>query len=378
MGRENRNRWLELDALRALAVLLVVWSHCSNRNIGITGFDGVLLFFVISGFLITGILLEARASAPWPTVLRAFYARRFLRIFPVYYAVLFVAAGLGIPYVREALGWHLTFLSNWYYAYRGPLDKAGHLWSLALEEQFYLLWPWFALLLPAAALRWALGIMILTGPVSRLVLGSSGADATAVWTTTPAVLDALGLGCLLAYLWRQAGSADRWARWALVCGLLLIGCQAAAPKLGLATNPIFFLAVSTLGWRLLCFWLVHRAARGVPGLFGRLLVARPLIYVGTISYGIYLIHPFVMPAVLIAEQRFHLHVPIPKYPGLSQFLSVALISIAAASLSWKFFERPINSLKNRFPYVPSTRPVALLSSPSPDPALASHYRNSDL
>jgi hypothetical protein len=111
MARENRKRWLELDALRAFAVLLVVWSHSSNREIGIGGFDGVLLFFVISGFLITGILLQARVAAPWPFVLRAFYARRFLRIFPVYYALVFIAAGLGIPYVREALGWHLAYLS---------------------------------------------------------------------------------------------------------------------------------------------------------------------------------------------------------------------------------------------------------------------------
>ncbi len=89
MRNAKRTRWLELDALRAFAVMLVVWSHSSNRAIGLTGFDGVLLFFVISGFLITHILLEARGGAPSSTVLRAFYLRRLLRILPIYYVVLF-------------------------------------------------------------------------------------------------------------------------------------------------------------------------------------------------------------------------------------------------------------------------------------------------
>jgi peptidoglycan/LPS O-acetylase OafA/YrhL len=215
--------------------------------------------------------------------------------------------------------------------------------------------------------------MIMTGPVSRLVLGSAGLNGTAVWTTTPAVLDALGLGCLLAYLWQYTESADRWARWAFFCGSVLIGCQAMASKLGLASHPVFTLAVSTLGWRLLCVWLVHRAARGAPGWLGRWLVTRPLIFVGTISYGIYLIHPFVMPTVLLIERRFNVHFPIPNYPGFGQFLSVALISIAIASLSWRFFERPINSLKNRFPYVSNTRAIAEPSRPSTDNAHASPY-----
>jgi peptidoglycan/LPS O-acetylase OafA/YrhL len=217
MVSARRTRWLELDALRAFAVMLVVWSHSTNRAIGLTGFEGVLLFFVISGFLITHILLEARGAAPPTTILRAFYLRRFLRIFPIYYVVLFLTALAGVPNVRDGLAWHAAYLSNWYYALGGPLDKAVHLWSLAVEEQFYLLWPWCALLLSRAALRAALGLMIVTGPMSRLVLGCSGANSVAVWTTTPSVFDALGLGCFLAYVWKETELADLWANWA--CGL---------------------------------------------------------------------------------------------------------------------------------------------------------------
>jgi peptidoglycan/LPS O-acetylase OafA/YrhL len=188
----------ELDSLRAFAVLAVVWSHSSNINIGISGFQGVLLFFVISGFLITGILLNARAAeaSPW-SVLYAFYARRFLRIFPIYYAVLFVALAVGFPSVRDAIGWHLAYLSNWYFAYQG-FDKVSHLWSLAVEEQFYLVWPWLVLLVPSAALPWIIGATILVGPISRLAIGLASGNDVAAWVTTPTVLARIshGLGCI--------------------------------------------------------------------------------------------------------------------------------------------------------------------------------------
>jgi peptidoglycan/LPS O-acetylase OafA/YrhL len=158
----------------------------------------------------------------------------------------------------------------------------------------------------------------------------------------------------LAYVWKETELADLWANWACGLAVLVIGFQIAAPRLGLGANPIVTFVLGTLGWRLLCFFLVHRAARGVAGLPGRVLTAPPLIFIGTISYGIYLIHPFVMPAIAIAEQQFHVQVPIPKYPSLREFFGVAAISIAAAAVSWKFLERPLNSLKHRFPYVPQT------------------------
>jgi peptidoglycan/LPS O-acetylase OafA/YrhL len=356
----SRKRFVELDALRAFAVLLVIWVHSTNIDIGLTGYHGVLLFFVISGFLITGILLDARAAATqssnsYLAVLRAFYVRRFLRIFPIYYAVLFLAVAVGAARVRAALGWHLAYLSNWYFCYRGELDlsHAGHLWSLAVEEQFYLLWPWFAILLPAAALPWAIGVMILTGPVSRFAAVTAGFNDIAVWYTTPTVLDALGLGCLLAYLWRHTKCVDRVVRWALLCGVLGVGLQLAITRLKVP-GP-FIAAINTLGWPVICMWLVHRAAWGINGVVGRVLRSRPLVYLGTISYGVYLIHFFVMSFASRVEHRLGIQLPMPNQRGLQQFFSVSLVSIGAAALSWRFFERPINSLKNLFPYARGPR-----------------------
>jgi peptidoglycan/LPS O-acetylase OafA/YrhL len=349
---QNRQRFAELDSLRAFAVLLVVWHHSANINIGLDGYDGVLLFFVISGFLITSILLGARVAAakctaPWWAVLRAFYARRFLRIFPAYYAVLFLVVASGDAQVRAALPWHLSYLSNWYFCHRP--EFLNHLWSLSVEEQFYILWPWLVILLPNAALPWAIGAMVLTGPLSRFVIAATGISDIAIWISTPAVLDALGIGCLLAYVWRKPAFADQVARIALIAGVLLVGFQEASH--GLAMPKPIGSAIATFGWRLICMWLVHRAARGTKGLLGGALRMRLLIYLGTISYGIYLIHYFVMATVGRIEYQFHTRLPVPHHPGLAQFVFVSLVSIGAAGLSWTFFEGPLNSLKKYFPYV---------------------------
>lgn len=340
--------------------MLVVWVHTVGTSVGIGrfrvgGYHGVLLFFVISGFLITGILLDARATAAergtsWGAVLRAFYARRFLRIFPIYYLVLVLALAAGLPTVREAIAWHLTYLSNWYFAWRGGFDvPTSHLWSLAVEEQFYLVWPWFVLLLPQRALAWTIGAMVLTGPLSRLALAGMGVAGVADWITTPTVLDALGLGCLLAYAWRATESSDVLARWAGISGVLLLIGEMLLARVGTPRFVLF--SISPLGWALLCVWMVHRAARGVSGWPGRLLRAWPLVYVGTISYGIYLMHVFPMPVVMWIEHRSHVSLPGWAHGGRPKFVIVMVISVAAATLSWKFFEGPINSLKRLVPYV---------------------------
>jgi peptidoglycan/LPS O-acetylase OafA/YrhL len=372
----NKSRLSEIDFLRAYAVLAVVSAHSSTViGLGITGYQGVLLFFVISGFLITGLLLDARvkSASPW-TALRAFYARRFLRIFPIYYALLITAFILGFREVRGAIGWYLAYLSNWYFAYGGFRAYTAHLWSLAVEEQFYLFWPWLVLLVPSIALPWMIGIMILVGPVSRLVIGcgaivSAGVKGPAAWILTPTVLDALGLGGLLAWFWRKTKHADELARWALLTGASLMALERAESWLGLPRNVE--LIINTLGWRLFCVWLVHRAARGVNGRLGRLIRAQPFIYVGTVSYAIYLIHPFLTAPIDRVEYRFNIGWLALDHPA--RFVMTTLISVALAGLSWKFFESPINSLKNHFPYVSEGSSckigsAAVISGPPVDPS----------
>jgi len=228
------------------------------------------------------------------------------------------------------------------------------LWSLSVEEQFYLLWPWFALFLPSRFLGGAIVVMIVSGPLSRLLISATGVNDPAVYIATPAVLDALGLGCLLAYVSARQKVADQVANWALISGVLLIGLQVIEKRIAMPSALEF--AIDRLGWRAVCVWIVYRASKGLGnGPVGRFLRFRPLVYIGTISYGIYLIHNFALPTLWIIERHYLVHLPVPHRPGIGHFFLVAGLSTAAASLSWVSLERPLNRLKDRFPYVRRAR-----------------------
>ena len=352
----REHRFGQLDAVRAFAVLGVVACHTFDvdRLPWIDhGGQGVHLFFVISGFLITGILMDARRDArvaqqPMTGVVRSFYARRALRIFPVYYVTMALGAAINVQGMRENLGWNLLYLSNWKIAHDGRFGAVTHIWSLAVEEQFYLLWPLVVLFAPRRVLPWAIGSMVAVALVTRTVLAAA-TDMWGVDILTPAVLDALGLGALLALLWRDAAThVDRIVSWigALAVAVLAVDVIAHRVEPSLAD----FSVVTHIWWPLLFVWIVHRAARGVRGPVGRVLTWRPLVYVGTVSYGIYLFHLFVVPVTDSLERRTGLNVPIPA-KGLGQFVAVTALSIAVAALSWTFLERPINDQKQRFPYV---------------------------
>jgi peptidoglycan/LPS O-acetylase OafA/YrhL len=164
----------QLDGLRAIAVAMVVVRHYYLVTEIDTAIYGVRLFFVLSGFLITGILLASREALQMGLVpsrahaLRQFYIRRTLRIFPLYYLVVGVGLIVGVPEALEFAPWLLTYTLNWRIAAQGwYMEHYAHLWSLAVEEQFYLLWPWVILLvrnnwvLPSAI------IMTLVGPLYR-------------------------------------------------------------------------------------------------------------------------------------------------------------------------------------------------------------------
>ena len=206
-------RFTQLDSLRAFAVFAVIVSHTGPRALDpyALGMRGVQLFFVLSGFLITGILLTARhATTSRPRTLRAFYCRRFLRIFPAYYAVLLITLLIGIPEVREGLAWHLTYLSNVRAARLGIWEgPVSHLWSLSVEEQFYLCWPLLVLSVPWGALPVVLAGAVLVGPLTRYFLFQSTGNVVTTLVPMPSNLDPLALGAGLALVWDRGGLALR-------------------------------------------------------------------------------------------------------------------------------------------------------------------------
>ena len=357
----------QLDALRAFAVFAVMVHHfwpAATFNLPL-GFVGVQLFFVLSGFLITGILWPAREAVQggtWTawTVFRRFYIRRFLRIFPLFYGTLALLCLLGVAEVRDSLPWHVSYLSNFYFAKLGWFpNHINHLWSLAVEEQFYLVWPFVIVLTPRRFLLATLIAIAAIGPAYRWMGGLLDVDW--MWTFTPpfANVDSLALGGILAYAWATEGTASvsLRARMAWVGGWigtpLVIGLSALSVlhvSLGMA-HAVFEYTI----WAMFFVWLIDGAGRGFRGVSGRVLELRPLLYLGQISYGLYVFHPL---AIGLARWSFaQIGRPYPDQPAL-MFLLLVAGTIAIAACSWHVYERPLNNLKRRFDFRFSTAEFA--------------------
>lgn len=310
----------QLDGLRAIAVGCVMAYHFlpGDERLAPLASIGVRLFFVLSGFLITRILLAGRGNE-LGAVIKAFYIRRALRIFPVFYLVLAVTWAMNIGPVRSTIGWHVTYLTNVYLFDRGSWHGSiSHLWSLAVEEQFYLIWPWLMLLLPMRWLPATITAMMFVAPASRLMIGG---PMNSVLPTS--CFDSLGAGALLAVTGRPLLHVA-------VGPLLLAGGWL------LPSEVMLDFGVALTGAH-----VVAGAAKGYSNGFGRLLTARPVAYIGTISYGLYLFHGF-MPYVL---GRY-----VPGFIEMHWIVKATLLSVttlAVASISWRFFEAPILSLKDR-------------------------------
>jgi peptidoglycan/LPS O-acetylase OafA/YrhL len=363
----------QLDGLRFCAVAAVVVEHNWDPPAAPWIFGrldyaefGVRLFFVLSGFLITGILIRGREMADATegdrrSVLSNFYARRFLRIFPIYYLTLIVVVILGVGPAREAWPWLFAYGTNFYvWAHLHFLGPLGHLWTLAVEEQFYIVWPWLVLFLPRRYLLPVLVGLIAAAPLYRLYASFHYREDTlhnfASGTLTIGVLDSLALGSLLALLAPSISASpqrDRMLRrYLLVPGLIVWFAVMATAHYGFDEHA--FITLGQTGEALVCGWLVVHAARGFRG-FGRVLELRPIAYVGKISYGVYIFHLLV--PVGLAAVATHLGYTY-QGSGFGSFAPSAIVTIALAAASWHFFEAPINRLKRFFPYRASPAPRA--------------------
>jgi peptidoglycan/LPS O-acetylase OafA/YrhL len=353
----------QLDGLRAVAVSAVMLQHFwLGPSLFDFGAMGVRLFFVLSGFLITGILLKSRelldTGEQRPSfALGRFYIRRFLRIFPLYYAVLLGAWLLRLWGTRGEMGWHLAYLTNVDLYLRGRWwGDISHFWSLAVEEQFYLCWPLIILLVPRRRLpAVALGA-VLAAPLFRFA--ASSITGNTMGSILPfGCLDSLCLGAYLA-MGADAGLRDHplvrpvhgrlaWA------GLVGVVASAISVRMGIA--PLFWKSITDFAVALPCAWLVSRAATGLGGVPGRFLELRPIRYLGMISYGLYIYH-YVLQSALprLATLAGHPHLLDVLAPDrhLTVWYPVfyASATVVVASVSWHAFEGPINLLKARFEY----------------------------
>jgi peptidoglycan/LPS O-acetylase OafA/YrhL len=380
-----------LDGLRGIAILSVMAFHFLlfsgieprgrlERILfsgGEAGWFGVDLFFVLSGFLITGILFDTRNR---PGSAKTFYWRRALRIFPLYYGFLamrfFVLPRLTsaspaqrIPF--ESQLWQWSYLSNVQITLRGweglPYDLQ-HFWSLAIEEQFYLVWPWLVFSLSRRALLQICAGMMIGALVLRAVLVGRG-FGIAGYVLTPARMDPLAVGAALALIWREPRDraiAARWSRPVVVVAGLALALMFVLRKGLRAQDPV----VGTFGFSLLAVFfgaLLFIGLTASPtGRARRTLSAAPLRFFGKYSYALYVFH---QPVVLRLAAAGLAALLIPKVggglPGAVCFAAVALaVSLVAALASWNLWEKYFLRLKNRLAVLPADGAVPPAGKPS--------------
>ncbi len=346
----------QLDSLRAFAVFAVILSHLAPHATETLplGELGVRLFFVLSGFLITRILLHCRAliadGARAVSVVGRFYARRFLRIAPVYYGVLLIMWVLAIPEARDSLPWHLAYLSNVYFARLGEWHGAtSPFWSLAVEEQFYLVWPMVVLFQPLRRVNAILLLVIAIGPLFRLVGLWNGWSPVTIIVLPFGAADSLALGALLA----SASQADPRTRARLTTLGRRVGPVAfalvALGALHVTSGGVLRGAMFATLWSLWFVWLIAGAVDGFQGRFGALLSMPALVYLGRISYALYLFHSL---APRIVKWLWTGLASASAYPpnALIGVGAPMVVTVLLAGLSWTFYEGPLNRLKSRIPY----------------------------
>lgn len=343
----------QLDGLRAAAVSMVIYAHFFGADDSHLGHVGVRLFFVLSGFLITRLLLDARSAAQFEpaTAMRAFYARRALRIFPPYFGMLSVLWFANLEGAREGWAWHALYLSNFWYAIRDAWTPwvLCHTWSLSIEEQFYIVWPLLVLLTPGHLLgRLCVGL-IACSLAFRFYWPLTGEPSLARDLLPPASMDALAAGALLAV---QRSTNVPWPRWMTVSWaplliLSLVFLWGRSMPMGPMLDWLVWIGLEILPIVPLAM-LVGSASTGFGGHFGRLLELPPLTALGRISYGVYLFHPIVLALVVKAQAWIPVNV---SEQGPGRLLVAGSATLVVASLSWIAFERPLNTLKRHFPYL---------------------------
>jgi peptidoglycan/LPS O-acetylase OafA/YrhL len=346
----------ELDGLRGIAVGLVLVKHfwpnagflSGAAPLADLGWIGVDVFFVLSGFLITGILLD---SIGQPDYYRRFYKRRAFRIFPLYYAFLllmflflvFWHQGLYLQRLQREWGsplWFVVYLANFVMAYSGkliPFGPLGMVWSLQIEEQFYLFFPFLVRRLGKRLWLLLVGMMTVALAWRILLFLIAPENSLAPYVGTLSRVDSLAAGGLAAYLIRLAEKNEvmKIVAWltplsigAMVAMYCIVGTEIGNPvtrTVGYSLNAIAFAA--------LILWIVDRR-NGLATLPFRL---GPIRWLGKISYGVYLLQLPVQSAVKVM-----MGIPLGSFERTAGQSTVWLVAtLVVAWLSWRLFEKPL-------------------------------------
>jgi peptidoglycan/LPS O-acetylase OafA/YrhL len=371
-----------LDGLRGLAIIAVMlyhgflglrWRVYGQRDVFAwtqAGWLGVDIFFVLSGFLITGILLDTKASSGY---FSKFYARRFLRIIPVYYLVLAIVFFIlpcfipfntaGLKTIQHRQLWLWTHMTNIGFVVDRKAwansDWLGmsHFWSLAVEEQFYFVWPLFVFFLSRRRLKLAcLGLIVFSFGF-RLALWHADPHGAAMYFPTPCRLDGLAIGALTAILLRDEALSARIVTLAragaMIALAVLIALVAIRGGLFQTDKPALAFGIPAVSLLTAC-GIASVAGPHALGPLTALLSNRFLRFSGKYSYGLYLFHGMLRTAMdVVMPSGWLTRWTGSDLAGNTLFVGLFIaLSYGLALLSWHVWEKRWLKLKNRFEYEP--------------------------
>ena len=384
MGKKH---YPALDGIRGIAALMIVAHHSSQSYILTSTFDkaylrataplwfGVDLFFVLSGFLITNILLDTRES---PNYFKTFYGRRFVRIFPLYYtylAILFIILPwFGVKlnsYLEQGQIWQWTYTSNIYDAFHNWQDvNINHFWTLAIEEQFYLVWPLVVFYASTKSLKKGVIAVFLALPLLRWGCLSLGLSVMFIYTFTLCHIDGLVIGALISIAF-HSGLKERltspqlrskikaldWIITGAVIAFALVYCFVLTNDQFIFVFKFWSPFGQEIGLTLVSIFLgyvVLHAVSSVPNTLQRVMSLKYLRAIGKYSYALYVLHASICYWVGMSF-------PIPSFlqnlpPAWSFAHSIYIIivqftlSILAAIISWHMWEKRFLKLKKYFSY----------------------------
>jgi peptidoglycan/LPS O-acetylase OafA/YrhL len=373
MQSEKSMYFNSLNGLRFFAILMVLLEHWLPEFIKFpTGHLGVVLFFVLSGFLISRILFLHAEDLGNKTQTKVqkivnFVARRSLRIFPIYFLVIFLGIFFNIQPIRTISPWFIFYLPNLYIILNQQwIGVWDHFWTLAVEEQYYLFFPFIVFSISSNHYPRLLIGMICLGFISRLsfFLYFSDEFVEENWflnyVNPISALDSFGLGGLLAYLHLyKKDTFDKIAsdNFALIFLIFLCFCNFFLDENSqFQHNNIYSSVFEISFFAYFSFFLVAKVSSETNYMLTKILMFKPLMYLGQISYGLYVYHNFIYNYYHLENNTlwwYFLRKVPTEYQGMINFTPLLfllnfLILVVVASLSWYLIEKPINRLKNKF------------------------------
>lgn len=347
---QAKNYFPQLDALRGIACIMVLFHHLvpgASSHIAL-GPLGVRLFFVMTGFLLVGNLLQQKERGQGPlSIIKVFYQKRSIRILPVYFLAFAALCLAGVESAKAVWPWISTFTINLHMGLTGEWPgNLSHYWFLATSEQMVFALALILLWLPGRYLAPAL-VLLFVGAGAHRWLGTAwGLDPMMVWFSPVSSLDSIALGALLGLLYRRDKEAITTAAlkpWvgALAWLMLVLGTLV---RMRFSETALIHFAETLEA--LFFGWLILRTAIGFSGPVEMFLTSPILVYTGMISYALYIFHPILHSFILWAFEKAGLpHVP----EHLGVIVATFAVSFLAATMSWYLMEKPLASLKPKSP-----------------------------